>query len=317
MDWPRELPAPVLVIVETPLGVELLLETCPQAPFDVGQRATHLHPGGLREIETAVELLDQLHGQLLAVEHLGGQHGEFVRTLVVRCELEVDHLHGFAVCHQEIARHRIVVAGHQFQPGGQQRRLRHLVLGEHQLEVGGQPHAVFGDAFEMLVDHVEDGLGGAQQVAAVQDPVDVHDLAGHIGILEIAVGTRPVALEELDHLDAGVLVEVHDLRADAQLPGASGRLVGHGTIDELVGAFSGDLQEIPPVGSVHGDPPVAVRQATGHRSIFHAAPLPGYDRLEHTLDPALSFGPRRPEHAVAAAVRHRLCCCHMFLSRSK
>jgi hypothetical protein len=61
--------------------------------------------------------------------------------------------------------------------------------------------AQFARLREVLVDHVEHGLGQRQRRAGVELPVKLDDRELDIGIAEIGIGAGAVAFEEFEGLD--------------------------------------------------------------------------------------------------------------------
>ena len=128
---------------------------------------------------------------------------------------------------------------------------------------------------DMLLDHVEDGLGQAQFRPGMQAAIEAEHVGLDRGIAEIPVGAGPIAFEEFAHFQAILRIEENHLGRDAHGVGIARRLVGGHPVDEHFGAFAGHLDEIAARIAGYLDQPVLVDQSADERGIggLAAAPL--------------------------------------------
>ena len=163
--------------------------------------------------------------------------------------------------------------------------------------------AEFTALLDMLLDHVEDGLGQAQLRPGMEAAIEAENVGLDRRIAKIPVGAGPIAFEEFAHFQAILRIEENHLGRNAHGVGVARRFVGGHPVDEHFGAFARHLDEIAAPIAGNLDQPVLIHQSADQRGIVGLPAVPFRHPSNGAFDIAFVDGCRLSE---LSANRHAI-----------
>ena len=141
----------------------------------------------------------------------------------------------------------------------------------------------------MFVDHVHEGLLKIEPFGIVERPERSNRIVAHDRVQEIAIRRGTETLDEREHFDAALRIEVHDFGTHACLMGTHAGIVRGLAIDEILRSLARDFQKVRSLLVGQENPPVGIANPARHRLIGKALQRPPRNGLDGGFGPSFGF----------------------------